>query len=437
MSEANKEGIYPDNLSISPANHTYSLGHIFLYIQLVLSPISFRGGSRCMGIFFSIFCSYLPVPSWYTGRLWLLRLGLYELTREKEKSDDWVWIIDHTVQIGIEKCFAILGIRLCNLPARGTALSHKDVELIDLLPVNHSNGPIVSQQLENTIEKTGVPREIISDHGPDIKAGVEQFTKKHRQTSFIYDIKHMTAGILKHEFQEDETWKEFLRSSSVLKKRIQQTDLAPLSPPNQRSKSRYMNIDIMVRWGVKILGFLDRNKTDPNPEFDAKKVEEKFNWIRYYRKYIAEWNEVIRFTTKTEQFVRTQGLYLGCDIDLNGLLDLHISTDRSKRVRKQLLKFVHQESLKAKPNERLLGSDEILESIYGKLKRLEQDQSRSGFTVLILSIGAMISTLTTDLVQKAMEAVSTNDLVEWGKKNLGVSVQSKRKKALAPSGDTG
>ena len=39
---------------------------------------------------------------------WLLRLGYYKLTllcppKPKEKASDWVWIIDHTVQIGIEK----------------------------------------------------------------------------------------------------------------------------------------------------------------------------------------------------------------------------------------------------------------------------------------------------------------------------------------------
>jgi hypothetical protein len=122
----------------------------------------------------------MPSPSWYTGRLWILRLGYYKLTRPKEQGDDWVWIVDHTVQIGAEKCLVILGVRLSALPAMGECLSHKDVEPIALWPVKKSNGEVVYQQLEAGIEKTGIPREIVSDHGTDLKLGIDQFCQAHR-----------------------------------------------------------------------------------------------------------------------------------------------------------------------------------------------------------------------------------------------------------------
>lgn len=90
----------------------------------------------------------LDVPTWHTGRLWMLRLGYYKLTRPKEQADDWVWIVDHTVQIGAKKCFIILGLRLSDLPPIGQCLSHQDVELIALLPVEKSNKEVVYRQLE-------------------------------------------------------------------------------------------------------------------------------------------------------------------------------------------------------------------------------------------------------------------------------------------------
>jgi len=31
------------------------------------------------------------VASYYSVRLWLLRLGLYQLTRPKTHADDWMW----------------------------------------------------------------------------------------------------------------------------------------------------------------------------------------------------------------------------------------------------------------------------------------------------------------------------------------------------------
>jgi hypothetical protein len=114
-----------------------------------------------------------PVPSWYSGRLWLLRLGYYKLHREQEHANDWIWIVDHSVQLGSEKCLVILGIRQSKLPLAELYLDHEDVEPIALLPVTHSNGEIVYQQLSQTVEKTGVPRQIVGDHGTDIKSGIE------------------------------------------------------------------------------------------------------------------------------------------------------------------------------------------------------------------------------------------------------------------------
>ena len=63
-------------------------------------------------------------------------------------------------------------------------------------------------------------------------------------------------------------------------------------------------------------------------------------------------------------------------MDVEGF-DAH--REKTKRVREQLLGFIAQQSQKAKSNERLLGSSEVIESVIGKLKNLEQDQSKSGF----------------------------------------------------------
>ena len=49
-------------------------------------------------------------PDWSTGRLWLLRIGLAALLRPKVVAEDWVWMIDHSIQIGQCKCLVILGI---------------------------------------------------------------------------------------------------------------------------------------------------------------------------------------------------------------------------------------------------------------------------------------------------------------------------------------
>ena len=49
-------------------------------------------------------------PSFSSIRKWLVRLGLYELNREKERRDDWIFIVDLTVELGTEKGLVVLGV---------------------------------------------------------------------------------------------------------------------------------------------------------------------------------------------------------------------------------------------------------------------------------------------------------------------------------------
>ena len=420
-----------EEFRLTPAHHKYSFGHIILFVSLVLSAAaSFRCASRSLEAVISSLQPGLRSPSWFCGRLWILRLGYYKLTRAKEKAEDWVWIVDHTVQVGAEKCLVILGLRLCHLP-EDRSLRHEDVEPIALLPVKQSNGEIVYQQLEEAIEKTGVPREIIADHGSDVKSGIDKFCQKHPQTSSVYDIKHKAAILLKDELQEDKDWLEFSQLAAQTKRKVQQTSLASLAPPNQRTKSRYMNIDTLVRWGCQVLTFLDRQKVEPAKEFDHKQIEEKLGWIFRFRDQLKEWEELLQVVTIAESMVRKQGLSHSLAHELKKLLTPVAHTERVKRIRDQLLAFVAEQSLKAKPDERLLGSSEVIESVFGKLKRLEQDQARSGFTALILSVGAMVSSTTKEVIQQALQTVPTKQILIWCKEKLGQSVQAKRKKALA------
>ena len=44
----------------------------------------------------------VSAASYYAVRLWLMRLGLYQLSRPKVRADDWMWIMDHTMQCARE-----------------------------------------------------------------------------------------------------------------------------------------------------------------------------------------------------------------------------------------------------------------------------------------------------------------------------------------------
>jgi hypothetical protein len=324
--------------------------------------------------------------------------------RPKEQADDWVWIIDHTVQLGEEKCLFILGVRLSTLSSDLT-LKHEDVEPIALYPVTSSNGEVVFQQLEKTIDKTGLPRAIVADHGPDVKSGIEYFVEAHPHTSDLYDIKHKGAALLKSHLKNDEIWKSFTQQASQTKSQVQQTALSFIASPNQRTKARYMNLEVLVRWGNRALVLLDHVEKKTETRESYEKIKLKLGWLGQFREPLKEWGEICQVTMTAESFVRQQGLWNGCDSDLLKRFDSGISSPKAIQIRDQLLDFVKNESLKAKPNERLLGSSEVIESVFGKLKWLEKDQSKSGFTGLILATAAIVSKTTQEVVTKAMETV--------------------------------
>lgn len=411
----------------TPEFHTYSTGHACLFINLVLKACStLRGAERVLHLMSSFFEANFSVPSWYTGRLWLLRLGYYKLTRQKEKADDWIWIVDHTVQWGQDKCLTILGIRQSNLPESETILCHEDVEPLALFPVSKSNGDVVYEQLKETVSKTGVPKQIISDHGPDVKSGIELFRQEFPHTTFVYDITHKAASLLKRELDSDDRWKLFGATAASTRKKIQQTPLAPVAPPNQRSKARYMNVDTLIKWAKNTLLLLDRPQPPECLQCSRDYLVEKLGWLNDFRDDIEDWAELVDIIKEAEEFVKFQGLYLGCHHDLEELSTVVIKTPRGFRIKSELIDFVKQESQKAGSDERLLASSEIIESVFGKMKRLEQDQAKSGFTVFILSLAAIVSETSTDVVQKALETVKTNMISDWFKKTIGKSVQAQR-----------
>ena len=422
---------YVEEFTYAPARQQYSLGHISLFLDFILTAAtSLRGAGRAMALAMAVLSPPLASPSWSTGRLWLLRLGYFKLTRPQTRADDWVWIVDHTAQMGAAKCLVILGVRLSALSADDYCLRHEQVEPLALFPVTQSDGEVVFQQLEQTLARTGVPREIVSDAGSELHAGVSQFCCVHPETTSISDIKHKTALVLKHALQRDAAWETFCQRATHSRNQVQQTPLAALAPPNQRTKSRYMNTDRLLVWGERMLACLDGHLTPPPEAFDAAQIEAKYGWLKPFRQPLRQWGELLALVTTTEEFVRTHGVYRRGHVDLAQQLAGLTQTERGKKIRQQLLGFVREESFKAKPNERLLGSSEVLESVFGRFKQLEHDQVKSGFTGLLLSLAALVSTTTAEVIQTALETVHTKQVIAWCNNTLGKSVQARRRETL-------
>ena len=78
-----------------------------------------------------------------------------------------------------------------------------------------------------------------------------------------------------------------------------------------------------------------------------------------------------------------------------------------------------------------LKCSQLIESLFGKLKSLEREQSKSSFTSLVLSMGAMVSKKTTEVLKKALESVNTNMINEWSREKIGTTIQVQRRELYA------
>lgn len=418
-----------------PAHHHYCFGLIRLFVELVVQGASSLGAaSATLTLIRRFLPGVLGVPTDDCGQLWLLRVGLYEIQRSKVQADDRIWIVDHTIQIGVTKCLLIVSCRLSWWQGERRPLEHRDLEVLALEPVKHSDGEIVQKQLEETAAKVGVPRAIVSDHGSDLKRGIECFREDHPETANLYDIAHKMAILVKQELKTDKRWSEYLKEIGQTKQRLQQTMLAYLTPPTPKNKARYMNLESLVRWGTKTLAYLDDPQPVDEQPVDEGKLKEKLGWLRKYRHALAEWDAVLRVVATTLEYIRHEGYHRRATQALKTKLRSKARGRLSHRLVKKTLTFVKEQSVHAKPGEHLIGSSEVIESLIGRGKRMEGQQSKSGFTRMVLAMAAAVVNPTKEFLEQALDTVKTRDVIQWCRDQLGTSVQSQRRRAFATNG---
>ena len=415
-------------LQVRPARHFYSVGVIAMFLQMVISKAtSLRSAAGVFELLAAhpLFGGQMPCAN--SGRSWMLRIGLFQLTCEKEKADDWVWMMDHTIQLGPYKCLVIIGIRLSAWEADRRPLRHEDMTLLNLTPMEQSTGEVVYEQLQATLEKTGVPRGVVSDGGSDLKRSMEFFHEDHPEVPHVYDAKHKMALLLKKELEGDERWAQFVKQANRTKLVTTQTSLAFLNPPGLKTKARYMNLDSLVSWGRRALAYLDAPINDSLPPVDRQKLQEKLGWLRSYRKALQRWSELLAIVHGAERYVQTEGIHsLICD-ELQQQLEPLATTPAGRRMVRDALGFFAEQSAGLCAGQRMIGSTEVLESIIGKYKRLQSTHSKGGMTAMLLSIGAILGTTTTSIIRQALETVRTAEVAAWCNEHLGITLQSHRR----------
>jgi hypothetical protein len=358
-----------------------------------------------------------------------------------------------------------------------------------------STGIWVAAVLEQVSARTGVPVQIVADHGSDVRKGIALFRQQAPRCVQTYDISHAIATQLKAHWRDDGHWQGFLKQAGATLSHFQQTDLAFLLPPRQRTKARYMAIDAHVEWAQRLIGYHDQGDFSTiglacvftanawarlRTAWDKRRVEplraligkhydtraalcealraagatalddlddtfwrladrgygrflEAFAWVLPYREVLPEWRLTIAVSKTVQRVLKTQGLSRATPAVVQAQLAAQGPLAASVAdFQTRVLQHVEHEATKLPAGATWLASSDIIESVFGHYKAFTARGPLKEIGRLVLLIPAFLSELTTPVIREAMASVRTIDVERWVHTHLGPSMLARRRRALRP-----
>lgn len=398
-----------------------------LAIQLVTSGLlSLRGASYVFKLFRPWFDGGTPCHTVIQN--WVLRLGLYNLNKAKDKRDDWIYILDHTIEFGQKKCLLILGITLESFRKNKYKITHQDVEVLSIDIETKADAFSVKKSIEKCSKITGVPIQIISDHGSNIWKGISEYIASASRTIIqTYDVTHKASIILKKQLENNDRWKVFVNNISYTKKSLVHTILAFMAPGKPKEKARWLNLENFLLWAQSSL---QQAKKKMN-KMEQDKFDEKVLWIKGFKKDIKEWSNMLMMLNILKNEVKANGLS-PCSLE-------HVD-EKLKKSKIKINSVPLQETyfeITKYLNEEIsgltgifLGCTDIIESVFGKYKNFSSKSPMKEIGKSILTVPVFTSEITPEIIKTAMEETTAKDVNKWLKKNIGKSLLSKRRAFL-------
>lgn len=390
-----------------------------------------------LDVFFRWLGVEIQLPVWETIRTWVLRFGFANFANPDrwECADDWIWLIDHSNQIGQEKVLVVLAVRASKLPAPGQALRTQDVCVLAVEPGTKWKQEDVASVLLDLEKRFGTPRSVLSDGATELQEAAKLLKNKGEIRFDVFrDLKHKAANIFKSKIGNSPRFQTFSSQMGTTRSQVQQTELAHLAPPKQKTKARFMNMAATLTWATMIYHVLKHPESEEENGVTAERMEEKFGWLRDYEKELATWSECQRVISIAVKWAAEQGLTSDAVGEFQALIASEVGTltsPASQSVKSQVEAFISEQASKLKPGERLAISTEVLESIFGQYKCLEGQHSKGGFTSLLAAFPILTTPITAAAISDSFERVSNQDVQTWTREKLGKTVTSKKQSTYA------
>lgn len=414
-------------------DHCYGAKMISLCVNLART-VGLRPAQSALQIVFEFLGVEGKIPDWTSIRTWLCRFGVATLEEPVEAADDWIWMTDHSNQIGAEKVLVVLGMRAGQMPPRGQPIRHEDVRVLSVIPGTEWKREDVAREYEALAERIGKPMVLLTDGAVELRESAAVLEKAGKSIILLRDFKHYAANVLKKLVGKDKRFDRLLSKIGRTRSAIQQTELAHFTPPPQKPKARFMNLAATLRWAEMVLWHLSHPNSGARRDITAKRMNEKLGWLRSFRDDVARWSRCQAVVSGSLTFINEQGLYAGAAEDLAAVLSDRQDSDRghcelSERMTQELVRFVAESQKQLGEGMRVPQSTEILESSFGLYKTLEKQHSKGGFTGLLSAFAGLLRRSTPELIRESFARVSVAKMRQWTKEKLGCTLGSKRQTA--------
>lgn len=359
-------------------------------------------------------CSF-RAPSHATVLLWVKKYGLYQLSKNRQKSDDWVVILDESVQFGQNKLLLVYGIKHSDIDF-SRALNFSDLTPLVIMSKSSWTGDAIAEQLELIEAEIGKIKYAVADQGNSIKKAL-----KTKGIYHVYDITHGISLIVEHIYKCDPEFKEYTKRMAHLRGTQALGKMSHVLPPAQRSNARFMNLRPVSDWGITVLKVLE------NASDTLKAEKENLNWVKGHREIIMELALLNQMINCIQLLLKTKGLSTDTLSQCWGVLQ-QANTPRLHLFTKRLSEYLYN-TLSDRPMKDLnclLCSSDIIESAFGKYKYYIHTNPMVGITNLSLTLAAFTGKLTLQEMKETFQSTKVDHVKNWTEKNIGETTLSKR-----------
>ena len=411
-------------------HHSYGPKMISLCLNLC-KEIGFRPSETALKIVFDWLGVDAKIPSFDSIRVWSCRVGIAQLKRVARDGEDWIWLADHSNQIGQEKILQIIGIRVKDLPPVGETLPRDKMVVLATIPGTSWTRDDVRREYKKLAERMGPPAYLVTDGAVELIESADALEIEGKTPIVLRDMKHYAANVFEQLIGKDERFQQYLSKLGRTRSTVQQTELSHFTPPPQKLKARFMNLGPTLRWGRMVSYHLSDCHSKSRKNITPQRMNEKLGWIRDVRGDLDVWNRCQEVMQASLGFINRHGVYHGATAKLKNELDELRTThpqdcQLSATMASKLIAFVEESESKLAEGARAWLSTENLESLFGQYKRLEGQHSKGGFTSLIAAMPMLLTHWTPEKVRESLTAVPVKEMKNWVRENLATTLTSKR-----------